>query len=328
MKEMFIIFMCLLMSSANSFASGNSAIQLSHGCSPFESYDEFIDKIGKRNPLIPNFLFKRKFSEDSYINTVEKLKCNIIKYNVDGIEVQGVLIMPKVKPGTKLPVIVYNRGGNGTFGALVFPSILENLTPLALDGFLVIASQYRGHMRTEPEKYGIDEFGGKDVNDVHVLIDLVKKHPNADINNIFMYGVSRGGMMSYMVARERTDIKAMAVHAGNTNLILDLENRPEMEAVYEALIPNYQSEKFTELKKRSVMYWVEKLPKDMPILLHHGDEDDRVHVSNTRQFAEKLVELNHPHKVTLFEGEKHVFSDKSEAYREILNWFRTNSNKT
>ncbi len=55
-----------------------------------------------------------------------------------------------------------------------------------------------------------------------------------DANNIFVYCVNRGGMMSYLFSKERNDTKAMAVHADVTDLKAELTFRPEMENVYKA----------------------------------------------------------------------------------------------
>lgn len=58
--------------------------------------------------------------------------------------VQGYVIQPRSKPDTQLPVIIYNRGGNPWFATLKFDDLYKNLFPLADEGFIIIASQYRG----------------------------------------------------------------------------------------------------------------------------------------------------------------------------------------
>jgi len=319
MKFIATLFIVLLSLSVEAVAK--KELTIGSGCSPFKSYDDFIETIGKKNTFLPNFLLEKRFPKSRYDLATKELQCNVVNYQVDGLTVAGVQITPKNMGMEKLPVVVYNRGGNGSFGSIIFASIMDNLAPIADKGFIVVASQYRGHLRKQPELYGQDEFGGSDVNDVHVLIDLIKQHPNADSNNIFMYGVSRGGMMSYMVAKERTDIRAMAIHAGNVDLIADLEFRPEMERVYQALIPSYEANKMAELKKRSAIYWAEALPEKMPILLVHGEKDERVSVDNAKKMANKLNQHNRPFTLSIYPQEGHIFKHKKESQDELVNWF-------
>lgn len=167
--------------------------------------------------------------------------CENFDYLVDGVQVRGFYVAPKPankKSKTKLPLIIFNRGGNGDFGASVFGYILENFFPMAEQGFVVVGSQYRGFIKNIPNS-GTDEFGGKDLNDVLKLVDLAGSFPQVDSKKIGMYGASRGGMMAYMAAKQSPKISALAVHGGVVDLNKELAFRPEMEAVYRARIPNY-----------------------------------------------------------------------------------------
>ena len=126
-----------------------------------------------------------------------------------------------------------------------------------------------------------------------------------------------------MVARDREDLRAMAVHAGATDLQQGLEWRPEMENVYKALIPNYSENKEQELRKRSVMYWAEELPGDLPILIHHGKLDKRVNVKHAERITQKLQSLSRPVKLCVFENEGHTFRKmEREARNEVVEWFK------
>ena len=293
------------------------------GCSPFSSYDEFIKFLSDKNTFTPSLFFRWKFPRAQFDSFHQDVTCHVIKYKVDGILVTGYYLMPKVKQNEKFPLIVFNRGGNGSFGAINFVTLMEYLKPFVDRGFAVVASQYRGHMRKQPELYGKDEFGGRDVRDVHTLIDIAKSKVEIDKNAIFLYGISRGGMMSYLVGRERNDIKAMAVHAGVTDLNTELAFRPVMENVYQALIPHYQEKKQEVLKQRSVLFWDDELPPDMPILLIHGTNDERVSVENSIKLYKKLKSKQRPVLLSLHEGEGHIFSDKTEQIEEVVVWFES-----
>lgn len=110
-----------------------------------------------------------------------------IAYLSDGLRVQGYIAEPIA--GKDLPAIIFNRGGNREFGALTDARAIRTLGTLAREGYVVVASQYRGNAGGE----GQEEFGGTDVNDVLNLIALLEQHPRVDASRIGMYGWSRGG---------------------------------------------------------------------------------------------------------------------------------------
>jgi dipeptidyl aminopeptidase/acylaminoacyl peptidase len=78
----------------------------------------------------------------------------------------GFLLAPKLREG-KLPVLIFNRGGNRDFGAISERDLLY-LAYLASTSYVVLASQYHGNDGGE----GKELFGGSDVNDVLNLIPL------------------------------------------------------------------------------------------------------------------------------------------------------------
>ncbi len=241
--------------------------------------------------------------------------CHIVTYASGGQTVSGYVVRPKAgATANKLPLLVYNRGGNGDFGKLDSLQLFQTLLPLAKAGYVVVASQYRD----------ADEFGGRDVDDVMRLIDLSLAMPGVDGNRVFLLGQSRGAMMSYLVARQRSDITAMATIAGATDLSTGLAWRPEMENVYRARIPGYIGNKQEALEARSVLRWAEQLPSDMPVLLLHGEADDRVNVEDSRTMAARLQQLGRPSRLVVYPGDNHVLQQNQRAARaEILEWFKS-----
>jgi dipeptidyl aminopeptidase/acylaminoacyl peptidase len=241
--------------------------------------------------------------------------CRIVSYASDGHIVSGYVIRPRLTEAVgKLPLLVYNRGGNGDYGKLDSLQVFLKLLPLAKAGFTVVASQYRD----------ADEFGGKDVDDVMHLIDLSLALPEVDGDRIFLLGQSRGAMMSYLVARRRGDITAIATIGGVSDLRAGLAWRPEMERIYRARIPDYDSNKQAALDARSARYWAEHLPTDMPVLLLHGELDDRVNVEDARAMAARLQQLGRPHKLLVYPGDDHgLHTNWRSARAEILDWFKS-----
>ena len=267
--------------------------------------------------------FDSLFGEQKFKEYKNQLACVTFSYTVDGNAVRGYAISPKNMAHSKLPVLVYNRGGNGNFGGVVFGKMMLDLFPLSIQGFVVNGSQYRGTFSSDSKLQ--DEFGGSDVKDVTELLSYIPKVRGADQNRIGMFGSSRGGMQTFLVLKESKDIKAIAVIASPTDLFKGLVKRPEMENVYKSKIPNYDKNKTEELKKRSVIKWVAELPKNVPILLLHGDNDKRVSVDHSIELAKELEMYKIPHKLVLYPDDNHgLFNNKSKAQKELVNWFSQN----
>jgi dipeptidyl aminopeptidase/acylaminoacyl peptidase len=241
----------------------------------------------------------------------DEVECYRIKYLSDGLKVVGFLLKPKGED-LKFPVMIYNRGGNREFGKITEESLIY-LSFLASNNYIVLASQYRGNDGGQ----GREEFGGKDVNDVLNLIPLAKSLPFTEPDKIVMYGISRGGMMTYLAIKEGADIKAAAVVGGVTDLVQTYKEREEgMKKVITELVGINRD----NWKKRSVYYWPEKI--NIPVLILHGENDRKVKVSQAKKLSEKLREAGKPHKLVIFPKGGHVLDTHSgDRNRIIFNWF-------
>ncbi len=254
-------------------------------------------------------VWKEKYQ---YIDSVDIHK---ITYLSDGLKIKGFMVKPK-KSG-KYPCVIYNRGGNRDFGALNSSFSALELGRIAKEGYVVIASQYRGNGGSE----GQEEFGGNDVNDVTILTEVLKEVKEADVSRIGMFGWSRGGMMTY-IALTKTDKVKVAVVGGARSDLTIIERKGMESGVYAELIPDYENNKELELKKRSAIHWVEKFPKEVPILLLHGNSDWRVKSSNSLKLALEFEKHRVPYRLKIFEGADHGINEfKNEMNDEVINWF-------
>lgn len=289
------------------------------------SYDDFIAKIRSRNSVfnIKALLLPFIFPRGPYETAQKQLDCYSVSYASDGLAIQGWMLSPKHSKGKKLPVVIFNRGGNGSFGALKFVDLFSHAIPIAERGFVVLASQYRGVDEENPKTSGVDEYGGSDVRDVQRLIAMVKDIPNADPDNIFVLGFSRGVMESYLATRNNNGIRAMAMINGVVDLQSELAFRPEMEQVYRERIPGYRAHKAQQLLDRSAIAWAGELPRNAPILLLHGSKDDRVATSNGPRMKQRLDALHHPNKLVIYQGDGH-FLDKERVVTDVVAWFKAN----
>lgn len=252
--------------------------------------------------------------EFKYLDSIEVYG---ITYISNGLKIKGFMAKPK-KEGN-YPCIIYNRGGNRDFGSLKIYHGAIPLGQIAKEGYVVIASQYRGNGGSE----GKEEFGGKDVNDITVLPEVLKEIQGADIKRIGMYGWSRGGMMTYIALSKMDKIKAVVVGGAPSDAFSSIKDRPVMETkVMAELIPNYADNKDIELEKRSAIKWAEKFPKNVPILMLHGNADWRVKPEQSLNLALEFEKYRIPYRLIMFEGGDHGISEhEDEVDKQVINWF-------
>jgi dipeptidyl aminopeptidase/acylaminoacyl peptidase len=330
----FFIILSLVVLSFNGQASNlihNDEISNQKNCFDwhFSDYDVWRDfiKNKKRNKITSEeklkqsmSVFDTMFSKEKFDLYKSELSCRFFTYKVNGKTVKGYVIKPKVNT-KKLPVLIYNRGGNGNYGGIVFGSMMRNLFPIANEGFVIIGSQYRGTFMNDPANH--DEFGGKDVNDVMALLKYIPNIEGADSQRVGMFGASRGGMQTFLALKQTKSIKAVAIIAGVSDQFMGLKNRPEMEKMFKHRIPDYTVNKVSALEKRSVLFWLNELPKNVPILLLHGTNDKRVSVDQSTNLADALAKNKIPHKLVVYPNDDHGLTlNKEESVIELVHWFK------
>ncbi len=235
-------------------------------------------------------------------------------YDVRGKQYNGFYVCPREIENKKLPVILFNRGGTGMFGVVKQGAFfIGTIASFVRSGYIVIGSQCMGFS----ENGALDEMGGEDFYSVLALKQLIDADEFADQSRIGLYGISRGGMTTYRLLAETDWAKAAVVVSGVTDMIADAKFRPELAEHYKKVFGGSEN----EMKKRSVMYWSEKLPKSVPILIMHGSADWRVDPRLSLRLSEKMMDFGIPHRLVIFEGNDHHLSESAaEVSKMELNW--------
>lgn len=239
-----------------------------------------------------------------------------ITYLSDGLKVKGYLSVPK--QNGKYPCVIYNRGGNRNNGAITDYSFLATNYNLSCNGYVVVASQYRGNAGGE----GDEEFGGKDMDDVLNLIPLLNNIKNADTSRIGMRGGSRGGMMTYLALTKIKILKAAVVISAVTDFKPAIESVDWADTMFYNWLPEYRANKEDWIKKRSPVLYADKICKTTPIFIIHGTADDRVPTQQVIELAKIFYEIKQPYRLAFFEGGGHgIWKFKTEIDRQIKSFF-------
>lgn len=240
-----------------------------------------------------------------------------IVYKVDGLRIRGFAFKPKA-PG-QYPAVIYNRGGNRDFGSLTFPGSSigpAQLAEIASWGYVVVASQYRGAGGSE----GADHFGGDDVNDVLALPAVLAEFDEVDTLRIGLFGWSRGSMMSFLALKKGLKVSAVAVGGILADLALSLEHRPQFSKMFAEMDPQYQRDPQAWLAERSVLNWLDRLPK-VPMLVLNGSSDWRTRSTQALKLVEALDEKRYPVRFIMYEGADHAISQyREEVFMQLRNW--------
>lgn len=330
MRYIGVLFACMLstLCQAGTLISGDVAIN-QEDCfrGDFEDYSIWLEVVKKRNAhrsLDDQKLvlesFQSAFPQSDFNRYQQEVICRTFDYDVDGVRVSGFVLAPAA-PG-KYPAIIYNRGGNGAFGAVTMTTLLSSAFPISENGFVVIGSQYRGHQGKKPEHP--DEFGGADVIDVAKLVEFLPSIQSVDPTKIGMLGSSRGGMQSFLTLPYVNHLRALVLRAPMTDLLADLTFRPEMEKIYTHRIVGYsEATKAALLNQRSINQNIEKVPADLPVLILHGEKDEQVSVERSIKLAELLEAAAKPHKLVIYPNDNHSISKhKAQALQETIAWFK------
>jgi len=259
------------------------------------------------------FLPKDAYEELKNQTEFEVIK---IKYMSDGLKVGGYIFKPKATNGKKYPVVIYNHGGNRN--PLLLGELAEMYRRLAKQGFVVIASEYRGNGDSE----GKEEFGGADVDDVMNLIPLAKSLPYTDMRNVFMYGFSRGSIMTYQAIRNSAAFNAVAINGGVADVEALGKFRPEMvQYVFKELMPDFDKRAAEHYRLRSAMFFAEQI--NTPVLIIHGTADRRAAPVDALKFAERLQQLGKKYELVMYAGDDHgVLQNQDDSWNRIVIWFR------
>jgi dipeptidyl aminopeptidase/acylaminoacyl peptidase len=239
-----------------------------------------------------------------------------VTYRSDDLDVYAYLYRPATPPtGTRLPVVVFNRGSY--VRADFSPEVLMLGNRLARQGYLVVAPMLRGSGGAG----GRDEMGGADLHDLINLVAVIGDIPYADPTRLFLYGESRGGIMCLLAAKHDFPARAIAVYGTITDFGSFLAEGSPARRIAPSIWPGFPANEAEITESRSAIRWPEKI--NTPVLLMHGGADSDVSPLHAIQLASAFEKLGKRYELKIFYGEKHVLAGRAqERDDEAVKWFR------
>lgn len=262
-----------------------------------------LQKIGSRNPLLgPDDL-----GDVSFIRWTAR----------DGKEVPGYVITPP-KGQAPYPLIVLPHGG---------PEVREHINydewgqMLANNGYMVLYPGYRGTLGYGREHAeGIyKDWGGKPQDDKDDgALHLVRKGL-VDPDRMAMFGWSYGGYAAMVASMRDPNIYQCAIagagvsdlNAANAEFSTNRITRGQLKKTREGGLSPIDS--------------VENV--NVPILVVHGEHDQRVQINQSDWFVDQLKKHNKPHKYIVLEDADHFsntidYGNAKILYTEMLDFLK------
>lgn len=270
--------------------------------------------------------FGRKYFDAATWTSIRgntSIACRHLRYASGGVPVEGFLLLPPSAGAAQAPAILYNRGGTGDFGRIDH-LLLAEMRLLAAEGFVVAATntRYVGPLAHR------DEWGGADLDDVLNLVPLLRARADVDGCNLFMLGLSRGGLMTYLALKRDAPIEAAAVIAGPTDLTRFIVDRPEFLLGWEGydgwakVWADFGEHGREILEARSPVFWPELIRK--PVLILHSRTDPKVPVEAATGLAAKLQAAGREYELLIYGHDGHSLPlHRADRNRRIVEWFRS-----
>jgi dipeptidyl aminopeptidase/acylaminoacyl peptidase len=237
-----------------------------------------------------------------------------VTYTSDGLPVVAFIYKPSAA-GDKRPVIVYNRGSYVRQNAA--RELLVTFHRLADAGFLVVAPMYRGSEGAP----GRDEMGGADLADLMNIQPVIASLPYADGATLFLYGESRGGMMTLQALRDGFPARAAAIVGVFTDLEQYAKEDPQAAAMAPQLFPDFETNRAAIIERRSAVRWADRITT--PLLIMHGGADRSVNPAHALQLAAVLQRSGRPYELVIAAGARHVLEPfEAERDERTIRWFR------
>lgn len=243
----------------------------------------------------------------------------------DGREIYGVLVLPAgyVKGRRYKTLVQFHGGPEGVWESGWLGSWHDWAQMMASHGWAVLLPNPRGSdgQGTEFTEINFQDWGGADFQDELDGADFVVAEGIADKDKMVVGGWSYGGYMTSWTVTHTPRFKAAVVGAGVTDLV--------SMATITDIAPSFLEGYFGEFATHREMYR-EHSPVTYlsqvktPVLVVHGEADERVPISQGQEFYYDLRFMGRETQMIRFPREPHVFAERDHQeglLQHVLDWY-------
>ena len=206
------------------------------------------------------------------------------------------------KPGEKLPLIILPHGGvHADFSSPYHTHIVRELV---LQGYVVVAPDYRGSTGYGKGFYQLIDYGGREVEDTHAAKEwALASFDFVDAGRVGLVGWSHGGLIVLMEALAHPrDYACVFAGVPVSDLVMrmgyhDKDYLDEYSADYH--VGKTVRQDIAEYKRRSPVWNVDKLA--LPLLIHTNTNDEDVNFIEVEHLIQALKAANKKFEYKVFD---------------------------
>ncbi len=287
-------------------------------------------------PTHPGEVFRYRINGDDptrltnsnpWLDDLEFGEQEVVQYNArDGLELYGMLIRPIDEvEGQRYPLIVYVHGGpeaHNTDGWLTWYSGPGQVG--AAKGYMVFYPNYRGSTGRgiEFSEMGQADYAGKEFDDVVDAVDHLVEIGLVDKDKVGVTGGSYGGYATAWCSTALSEYFAAGVmRVGVSDLISKFGTTDIPMEMYYIHAQFWPWEKWQWYLEQSPIYHAGK--GRTPLLIMHGEDDTRVHPSQSMELYRYLkTHGNVPVRLIFYQDEGHGTGKAAARYDTNLRLFR------
>jgi dipeptidyl aminopeptidase/acylaminoacyl peptidase len=236
----------------------------------------------------------------------------------DGTHLEAIVTFPAgYRTGTSAPFLVLPHGGPEGNDPLEFDTFSRFVAGL---GYVVLQPQYRGSTG-----YGSDfldaiyqHFGDRAYSDVNSATDYAIAQGWADPHRLAIFGWSAGGFMTSWTVTQTHRYRAAIEGAGITDWLSFIPTSDIAQGDYDARLQEKDPTPF--LKFSAVMYASQVTT---PLLILHGEADQRVPTFQGREFFVLLAERGKTVRMVTYPGSPHfprLAEQRRNIFQEVAAW--------
>lgn len=287
---------------------------------------ELVASIINRADEPPGALERVSQFNSEWVGTARTTSPSVVQVVAsDGLDLTGLLYTPD-GPGPH-PLLVRVHGGPHLSSGTAFN--LEAQTELTA-GYAVLLPNIRGSAGRGQtfRSLIVGEWGGLDYEDLMAFVDDVAGRPEIDSTRVFLAGGSYGGYLTNWAITKTDRFRAAISERSICNLVSKfgtsdngfLFNRREFEGV------DIFDDGIYSLIDRSPLRHITSIRT--PILLLHGEADQRCPIEQSEQLFVALRRLGRKVTFVRFAGESHEFAGRGRPDHRItrleliLSWLK------
>jgi len=241
-----------------------------------------------------------------------------------GNELNAWILKPKdFDPSKKYPVFMYQYSGPGSQQVNNDWNNSDDYWFLSLtqQGYIVACVDGRGtgFKGANFKKVTQKELGKYEVEDQIDAAKVIGAYPYVDASRIGIFGWSYGGFMASNCIFQGNDVFKMAI------AVAPVTNWRFYDSVYTERYMQTPQENASGYDQNSPINHVDKLKGKF--LLIHGSGDDNVHVQNSMQMMEALIQANKQFDSQIYPDKNHgIYGGKTriQLYNKMTNFIKEN----